>query len=79
MNGDESVIGWLTDPKVSDPAFSGGKGASLATLARAGLPVPDGFVVSTDAYRRFVREQALARATSIGRDRIWDDMSETRK
>ncbi|HEY9521882.1 MAG TPA: PEP/pyruvate-binding domain-containing protein, partial [Thermopolyspora sp.] len=60
MNGDESVIGWLTDPKVSDPAFSGGKGASLATLARAGLPVPDGFVVSTDAYRRFVREQALA-------------------
>ncbi|MEU4543053.1 PEP/pyruvate-binding domain-containing protein [Nonomuraea dietziae] len=32
----------------------GGKGASLARLARAGLPVPDGFHVTTDAYREFV-------------------------
>ncbi len=30
----------------------GGKGASLAATLRAGLPVPPGFVVVTDAYRR---------------------------
>src|SRR5438270_99998 len=29
----------------------GGKGLSLGLLARAGLPVPDGFVLSTAAYR----------------------------
>jgi pyruvate,water dikinase len=37
----------------------GGKGASLARLATAGLPVPAGFHVTTDAYRRFVAENGL--------------------
>ena len=38
---------------------TGGKGASLARLANAGLPVPDGFHVTTAAYRRFVAENDL--------------------
>jgi phosphohistidine swiveling domain-containing protein len=37
----------------------GGKGASLARLARAGLPVPPGFHITTHAYRRFVDENHL--------------------
>ncbi len=37
----------------------GGKGASLARLAAAGLPVPPGFHITTAAYRRFVTEQGL--------------------
>jgi pyruvate,water dikinase len=37
----------------------GGKGASLARLVAAGLPVPDGFHVTTEAYRRFVTENDL--------------------
>jgi pyruvate,water dikinase len=37
----------------------GGKGASLARLVRAGLPVPDGYHVTTDAYRRFITENDL--------------------
>lgn len=32
----------------------GGKGANLARLARAGLPVPDGFLITTLAYQAFV-------------------------
>jgi pyruvate,water dikinase len=39
---------------------TGGKGASLARLATAGLPVPPGFHVTTDAYRQFVRESHLS-------------------
>ncbi|WP_344314722.1 PEP/pyruvate-binding domain-containing protein [Fodinicola feengrottensis] len=35
---------------------AGGKGASLARLGRAGLPVPPGFHVTTHAYRAFVAE-----------------------
>lgn len=34
-----------------DLALAGGKGANLGELVRAGFPVPDGFVVTTDAYR----------------------------
>ena len=37
----------------------GGKGASLARMAAAGLPVPPGFHITTAAYRRFVRENRL--------------------
>jgi len=38
----------------------GGKGMSLAGLASAGLPVPGGFHVTTEAYRQFVRETSLS-------------------
>ena len=37
----------------------GGKGASLARLVTAGLPVPPGFHITTAAYRRFVTENHL--------------------
>jgi len=37
----------------------GGKGASLARMVAAGLPVPPGFHITTDAYRRFVDENHL--------------------
>ena len=37
----------------------GGKGASLARLAAAGLPVPDGFHVTTAAYKKFVATNHL--------------------
>lgn len=37
----------------------GGKGASLARLMAAGLPVPGGFHVTTAAYKRFVAESGL--------------------
>ncbi|NPV76295.1 MAG: hypothetical protein HPY59_07940 [Anaerolineae bacterium] len=48
----------LTDPR-ADLAMVGGKGMSLAKLARAGLPVPDGFYITTDAYRDFVASNGL--------------------
>ena len=40
----------------------GGKGASLARMAGAGLPVPPGFHITTYAYRRFVEENHLGEA-----------------
>jgi pyruvate,water dikinase len=47
----------------SDPEATlqtvGGKGAALTEMIRAGLPVPDGFHVTTAAYRAFVDENGL--------------------
>jgi len=37
----------------------GGKGAALAQMARSGLPVPQGFHVTTEAYACFVAENEL--------------------
>src|SRR4051812_25311717 len=41
----------FTDASATDASFSGGKGASLARLTRAGFPVPPGFIISPMAYR----------------------------
>lgn len=37
----------------------GGKGMSLAKMINAGLPVPDGFHITTEAYRTFVAANGL--------------------
>ena len=34
----------------------GGKGANLAEMTHLGLPVPPGFVISTEACRAFLRD-----------------------
>jgi rifampicin phosphotransferase len=60
MSNEQSVPLVLT---LDDPAATreqvGGKGASLARLAAAGLPVSPGFHITTAAYRRFVSENGL--------------------
>ena len=48
----------LADPRATLETV-GGKGASLARLTVAGLPVPGGFHVTTAAYRQFVAENTL--------------------
>jgi rifampicin phosphotransferase len=45
----------LSDLTRNDLAAAGGKGANLGELVRAGFPVPDGFVVTTDAYAMVVQ------------------------
>lgn len=56
MNADYVLA--LSDSRAT-LAAAGGKGASLAQLVRAGLPVPGGFHVTTAAYRQFVTENDL--------------------
>lgn len=44
-----------------DVALAGGKGANLGEIAQAGFPVPAGFVVSSEAYKLFIKENFLER------------------
>lgn len=43
-----------------DVGLAGGKGANLGELARAGFPVPPGFVLTTAAYADFIEANGLA-------------------
>ncbi|MCO8127770.1 phosphoenolpyruvate synthase [Acidimicrobiia bacterium EGI L10123] len=45
-----TAISWFDELSRTDTATAGGKGANLGELARAGLPVPDGFVVNAQGY-----------------------------
>ncbi|WP_285100603.1 PEP/pyruvate-binding domain-containing protein [Promicromonospora sp. MEB111] len=63
----------LADPAAVELAATGGKGSSLARLATAGLPVPGGFHVTTDAYRAAVagapQQAIVAAARDVEPDR----------
>lgn len=53
------------EPACADVRVAGGKGASLASMTAAGLPVPPGFAVAADVLARSVdaeRLRGLARA-----------------
>ncbi len=39
----------------------GGKGANLGEMVKAGLPIPPGFVVTTESYDKFVKENRLGK------------------
>ncbi len=47
-------ISWFRDIGLQDRPQVGGKGGSLGELERAGIDVPPGFVVRTDAFERFL-------------------------
>lgn len=55
----EGVVQWFHDPNAEDISAAGGKGANLAALANAGLPVPQGFVVTTAAYRNLIDSPSI--------------------
>ena len=56
----------FADPACQDVALAGGKGASLAAMAAAGLPVPPGFVVAAGVLEDGVDAEALRRLAVEG-------------
>jgi len=63
-------IAWFEDIGKDDGSTAGGKGANLGELIRAGLQVPEGYVVTAGAYQKFMEESGLA-------DRIMEILSMT--
>ncbi len=49
-----ALIGWFADIGLADRPSVGGKGGSLGELTRAGIRVPPGFVVRTEAFERLL-------------------------
>ncbi|MEW5955020.1 MAG: phosphoenolpyruvate synthase [Candidatus Micrarchaeota archaeon] len=48
-------IYWFQELDKTSLAVAGGKGANLAEMTNAGFPIPEGFMVSSEAYFEFVR------------------------
>ena len=42
-----------------DILTAGGKGANLGEMVHAGIPVPEGAVLTTEAYRLYVKENKI--------------------
>ncbi len=53
------LIAWFNEISKEDVPLVGGKGANLGEMARAGFPIPPGFVVTADAYWYFIEHTGL--------------------
>jgi pyruvate,water dikinase len=58
MNSVPNIL-WLEEIKKEDIPSVGGKGASLGEMALIGLPVPKAFIVTAQAFRRFLIETGI--------------------
>ena len=54
-----AFIRWFQELTRNDVPIAGGKGANLGEMTHAGLPVPPGYVVTVDAYRRFYQASGI--------------------
>lgn len=52
-------VAWFVELSREDVALAGGKGANLAEMTRARVPVPPGFIVTSDAYFHFLNKTGL--------------------
>jgi pyruvate,water dikinase len=53
-----SVV-WFSEVGREDIPLVGGKGANLGEMTKAGLPVPQGFIITAEAYFRFIKEKKI--------------------
>lgn len=58
MSDPRPVI-WFEDPECDHVAVAGGKGASLSSMVRQGLPVPNGFAIPADVLEASIDAEAL--------------------
>src|SRR3989337_2495101 len=56
---------WFTDGACGDVRVAGGKGASLAAMTAAGLPVPPGFAIAAPVLERSVAAAEDSEAASF--------------
>jgi pyruvate,water dikinase len=55
----EKFVAWLSDLSSADIKLVGGKGANLGEMYNSGFPVPQAFVVTTDAFFFFLKTAKL--------------------
>ncbi|MDP2908874.1 MAG: phosphoenolpyruvate synthase [Nanoarchaeota archaeon] len=52
-------IAWFKELSKKDIPTVGGKGANLGEMFNAGIPVPPGFVITAEAYKRFIESTGI--------------------
>ena len=63
----EKFVYSLKEGDGSNRLLLGGKGANLCTMAQSGLPIPPGFVITTEVCRKYMADPKIM-------DEIWDDV-----
>ncbi|ADP76928.1 phosphoenolpyruvate synthase [Methanothermus fervidus DSM 2088] len=54
-----TYVAFFDEITKDDLELAGGKGANLGEMSKAGIPVPPGFIVTAESYRKFIEETGL--------------------
>lgn len=52
-------IAWFRDLHNTDVGIAGGKGASLGEMYNAGIPIPPGFVITAEAFKKYITKTKI--------------------
>jgi pyruvate, water dikinase len=55
----DNYVLWLSDLSKKDVSIAGGKGANLGEMYNAKFPVPQAFVVTTEAFKYFLKQTKI--------------------
>src|SRR4030042_661280 len=58
QKGTKTIV-WFDEVTKVDIPLVGGKGANLGEMVHAKIPVPPGFIVTADAYFKFLNDAGL--------------------
>jgi len=58
------TIVWFKEVGKNDIGVAGGKGANLGEMTNAGIPVPPGFIVTSNTYFEFIKQAKLTEKLS---------------
>src|SRR4030043_569862 len=59
MGQKRRAVVWFNEVTKNDLCLVGGKGANLGEMTRAKIPVPPGFIITTDAYFTFLQRTGI--------------------
>ncbi len=74
---DEKEIVWFKEISKSDIPLVGGKGANLGEMYNSRFPIPAGFCVTANAYKRFLEESEIGEKIYPVLDKL--DVNDTEK
>lgn len=72
-----AYIKWFSDIRKADVSLVGGKCANLGELISIGIPVPDGFAITSQAYIKLIQDTGINGRINVIMENLQKDLSNT--
>ena len=69
-----AYIKWFSDIRKADVSLVGGKCANLGELISIGIPVPDGFAITSQAYIKLIQDTGINDRINVIMENLQKDL-----
>lgn len=71
----QAYVRWFSDIRKEDVPVVGGKCANLGELISIGIPIPDGFAITNQAYTKFIEDAGINNSIDSILENLQEDLS----